>query len=95
MKRTREITITHYRRRIVRKSQAAAAECCPVCGDGAEMVTVAEAILLTGIIRSTLGGWISKGQVHSTRSRDGQLRICLRSLFSQAGRLTYEREVNP
>lgn len=81
MKRTKEITIIHYRRRRVRKSRTAATECCPVCGSGSEMITVSAAAKLTGVSRSTLYSWISRHQVHATRPDHGQLHVCRRSLL--------------
>jgi len=84
MKRTKEITIIHYRRRRVKKSRAATEGGCPACGNGSDLITVTEAIRLTGISPSTLDAWIAGHQVHATRSSTGQLRICRRSLFERA-----------
>lgn len=78
MKRTKEITIIHYRRR-VKKSRAVPVEGCPVCGSSSEMITVTAA-RVSGVSRSTLDAWIASQQVHATRSLNGQLFVCRRSL---------------
>ncbi len=83
MKRTSEITITHYRRRRVITRRRVMVEECFVCGSDAELLTVAEAASLTGLSRSTLYRWMASQQVHTTRSSAGQLRICRRSLLSR------------
>lgn len=80
MKRIREITIIHFRRRRVKKSQVEILAQCPVCGNGSEMITVAAAAKLTGLSLSTLNDWITRAQVHATQQIDGQPRICHRSL---------------
>jgi hypothetical protein len=81
MKRTREITIIHYRRRTVKKRRAANTGDCPVCGSGVNLITVAMAARLTGVSRSVLTGWIAGHQVHATQSTTGQPLICLNSLI--------------
>lgn len=90
MKRTREITIIRYRRRRVKKSQGATEGDCPVCGSGPDLITVAAAARLTGVSRSTLDGWITSQQVHTTRLNTGQLYICRRSLLARLAQETLE-----
>ena len=83
MKRTREITIIHYRRRRMKKGQMATEGDCPVCGSESDLITMAAAARLTGVSRSTLYGWVTSHQVHATRSSTGQFHICRHSLLAR------------
>lgn len=95
MKKTREVTIIHYRRRRVKKSRAGAAECCPGCESGSELITMAAAARLTGLSRSTLNGWIASHEVHTTRSVTGQLHICFKSLIDSLSQWMGGEAVRP
>jgi hypothetical protein len=80
MKRTREITITHYRRR-VKKGSAAEVEACPVCGSTLGLITIESAAKLTGLNLVTLYSWIASNQIQTASSLRGEFLICRRSLF--------------
>ncbi|MBI3949527.1 MAG: hypothetical protein HY314_03625 [Acidobacteria bacterium] len=83
MKRTKEITIIHYRRRRVIKSRPPTTDRCPVCGNESDLMTVTLAIRLTGVSRATFDRWMASHQVHGTRSAKGQLCICRHCLSEQ------------
>lgn len=63
MKRIEEITIIHYRRRRVTKSQTTSARNGPVCECGADLMTESVAVRFIGISHSTLNEWISNNLV--------------------------------
>jgi hypothetical protein len=82
-KKTKEITILHYRR-TTKRGQATAIECCPVCGSN-ELISVPTAARLTGLSRSTLNEWITSQKVHSIKNVDNEVRLCCQSLSTGLG----------
>ena len=79
MKRTREITIIHYRRRRVEQHRAGLPDGCPLCGS--DLLEVAAAAKLAGISSRALCDWITGDQVHATPAAGRQLCVCRRSLL--------------
>ncbi len=91
MKRTKEITIVHYRRRRKKRTQPATIRECPVCGSDAELISLAAALQLTGVSRSTLKEWIDAQQVHATQSSARRFFICRRSLLLRLSAVKSEK----
>jgi hypothetical protein len=53
---------------------------CPPCQTRVQMVTPEQGSAFTGIALQTIYRWIEDNQVHSQKSAEGRLLICLNSL---------------
>ena len=78
MKRRRQITLEIER--IVIRSDVCVFTQCETCGASTPAVTVEQAAMLIGEKADRLYSRAECGEVHSTRTSNGPLMICLKSL---------------
>jgi hypothetical protein len=85
--RTTEIIVEQRRVSVIRKSGPTRPTRCEHCGTDARMVTLDEAVQLSGC--GTVYREVDAGQLHFSETADGSLFICLGSLetvLSQSAR---------
>jgi len=58
---------------------------CPDCGEAGRLVSPQHAADLTSISAETICAWAETGAVHCSRTTDGVLLVCLKSLFGNLG----------
>lgn len=79
MQRRIEIT-TIERERIVKRSGWIF---CPVCRKPSEMLTTAQAAMLTQVKTASVRRWLAQNLAHGVKTCGGHYRVCKNSLFGE------------
>lgn len=54
---------------------------CPVCGIESELLTTAQAAVISKVASQSIRRWLATGKAHSVKTPGGQHRVCRKSLF--------------
>ena len=79
-KRHIEITIEHEEKISIRGIRRSGQQHCPECGRTVNLISVEEAMAVSGAGSRTIHRWVEQGRVHFTETPNGFLVICLNSL---------------
>jgi hydrogenase maturation factor HypF (carbamoyltransferase family) len=63
--------------------------CCPVCGTHSQLLTTAQAALVSNVASKSIRRWLAQGKAHSVKTAGGQHRVCRESLFSIGKKNTF------
>jgi hypothetical protein len=55
---------------------------CPVCGTQSQLLTTAQAALVSKVASKSIRRWLAQGKAHSVKTAGGHHRVCQQSLFS-------------
>lgn len=79
IRRRREVNIETHQVLVVRRSGRGVETWCEECGEQVRMVTLEEAMALTGASSREIHRRVEAGEIHFRETAEGRLLICLNS----------------